>query len=63
MENKTNIPATYDKLELTISEPMVKNPPVAEDNYCYVCIFLKKSNFFNTMLIHQLSFSIIYKKY
>lgn len=32
--------------QCTISEPMVKKPPVAEDSYCYVWIFRKKSKDF-----------------
>lgn len=34
-----------------MNEPIVKKPPVADDNYCYVCILRKKSNLFNTILL------------
>ena len=29
---------------------MVKNPPVVEVSYCYVCIFLKKSRDLSILL-------------
>lgn len=46
-----------------MSEPMVKNPPVAEDSYCYVCIFLKKSKDLSPILaVNSLSqYFIIYQ--
>lgn len=34
-----------------MSAPIVKNPPVAEDSYCYVWIFLKKSKRFKLILV------------
>lgn len=36
----------YDKLN-TINAIIVKQPPVVDVNYCYVCILRKKSNDFN----------------
>ncbi len=52
IDNNTNIAATYTYkiLYITINEPIVKNPPVADDSYCYVCIFLKKSKYFKLIL-------------
>lgn len=43
----------YQWRECTIRDPIVKNPPVAEDNYCSLCIFLKKSNLWRTIVCYD----------